>query len=80
MLLATLASSAYSTLFWFVFSDSAPPCLCVKNHTPLAGQRRIVAKVDEPPALVDALETQLAAERAATTLLAAAVSGLAGGE
>jgi len=38
---------------------------------PLAEQRRIVAKVDELMALVDALETQLA-----TALLAAAVTEL----
>jgi hypothetical protein len=44
---------------------------------PLAEQRRIVAKVHEVMALVDALETQLAAARsAATKLLAAAVTEL----
>ena len=41
---------------------------------PLAEQRRIVAKVDELMALVDALETQFATARnAATVLLAAAL-------
>ena len=44
---------------------------------PLAEQRRIVAKVDELMALVDALETQLAASRAtAANLLSAMVSEL----
>jgi type I restriction enzyme S subunit len=44
---------------------------------PLAEQRRIVAKVEQMMALVDALETQLAASRAtATNLLAAIVAGL----
>ena len=42
---------------------------------PLAEQRRIVAKVDELMALVDALETQLATARTtATALLAAALA------
>jgi type I restriction enzyme S subunit len=44
---------------------------------PLAEQRRIVAKVDELMALVDALETQLATARTtAASLLAAAVAEL----
>jgi type I restriction enzyme S subunit len=44
---------------------------------PLAEQRRIVAKVDQLMALVDALETQLAAGRAtATSLLSALVAAL----
>jgi type I restriction enzyme S subunit len=44
---------------------------------PLAEQRRIVAKVDELMALVDAQETQLATARTtATRLLAAAVAEL----
>ncbi len=44
---------------------------------PLAEQRRIVAKVDQLMALVDALETQLAASRAtAANLLAALVTEL----
>lgn len=44
---------------------------------PPAEQRRIVAKVDELTALVDALETQLAAARTtATALLAAALAEL----
>jgi len=44
---------------------------------PLAEQRRIVAKVDELMALVDALETQLATARTtATALLAAALAEL----
>ena len=45
---------------------------------PLAEQRRIVAKVDELMALVDALETQLAAARtAAEKLIEAVVTKLA---
>ena len=44
---------------------------------PLAEQRRIVAKVDQLMALVDALETQLAASRAtAANLLSALVAEL----
>jgi type I restriction enzyme S subunit len=46
---------------------------------PLAEQRRIVAKVDQLMALVDALETQLAASRAtAANLLSALVAKLTG--
>jgi type I restriction enzyme S subunit len=46
---------------------------------PLAEQRRIVAKVDQLIALVDALETQLAASRAtAANLLSALVAELTG--
>lgn len=46
---------------------------------PLAEQRRIVAKVEQLMALVDALETQLAASRAtAANLLAAIVAELTG--
>jgi type I restriction enzyme S subunit len=46
---------------------------------PLAEQRRIVAKVEQLMALVDALETQLAASRAtAANLLSALVAELAG--
>jgi type I restriction enzyme S subunit len=40
---------------------------------PLAEQRRIVAKVDQLMALVDALETQLAASRATTANLLSAI-------
>ena len=44
---------------------------------PLAEQRRIVAKVEQLMALVDALETQLAASRAtAANLLSALVTEL----
>ena len=46
---------------------------------PLAEQRRIVAKVEQLMALVDALETQLAASRAtAANLLSALVAELTG--
>ncbi|WP_305805187.1 restriction endonuclease subunit S [Stenotrophomonas sp. YIM B06876] len=48
---------------------------------PVAEQRRIVAKVDELMALVDALETQLAASRtAAANLVSAAVAELINGK
>jgi hypothetical protein len=47
------------------------------NFPPLAEQRRIVAKVKQRMALVDALETQLAAARAtAANLLSALVAKL----
>jgi type I restriction enzyme S subunit len=46
---------------------------------PLAEQRRIVAKVEQLMALVDALETQLSASRAtAANLLSALVAELTG--
>ncbi|ATC65433.1 hypothetical protein CMV30_16595 [Nibricoccus aquaticus] len=45
------------------------------TNSPLAEQRRIVAKVDKVIALVDALETQLAT---ATSFLAAVVAELTG--
>ncbi|MCX6856309.1 MAG: hypothetical protein NTV80_15550 [Verrucomicrobia bacterium] len=49
----------------------------VPCHAPLAEQRRIVAKVEQLMALVDALETQLAASRAtAANLLSALVAEL----
>jgi type I restriction enzyme S subunit len=48
---------------------------------PLAEQRRIVAKVEQLMALVDALETQLAASRAtAAKLLEALVAELTSGK
>jgi restriction endonuclease S subunit len=51
----------------------------VVSVPPLAEQRRVVAKVSELMALVDALETQLAASRAtAANLLAALVAELTG--
>lgn len=47
------------------------------NHPPIAEKRRIVAKVDEMMALLDALETQLAiACTTAIELLAAAIAEL----
>ena len=50
------------------------------NKKPLAEQRRIVAKVEQLMALVDALETQLAASRAtAEKLLAGVVAELTEG-
>ena len=52
----------------------------MKNETrmlPLAEQRRVMAEVDQLMALVDELETQLAASRAtATNLLEALVAEL----
>jgi type I restriction enzyme S subunit len=52
----------------------------VVSVPPLAEQRRIVAKVEQLMALVDALETQLAASRAtAEKLLAAVVAELTEG-
>jgi len=46
---------------------------CPVPFPPLAEQRRIVAKVDELMALVDALETQLATARTAAEKLMEAV-------
>ena len=61
-------------------NGSAQPNLSANNVKkywislpPLAEQRRIVAKVDQLMALVDALETQLAASRAAAANLLEAV-------
>jgi type I restriction enzyme S subunit len=71
----------------FQFSNgAAQPNLSANNVKkywiplpPLAEQRRIVAKVDQLMALVDALETQLAASRtAAANLLSALVAELTG--
>ena len=54
--------------------------LPLNSVPPLAEQRRIVAKVEQLMALVDALETQLAAARAtATNLLSALVTSSANG-
>ena len=51
--------------------------LLLMSLPPLAEQRRIVAKVDQLMALVDGLETQLAASRAtAANLLSALVAEL----
>ena len=51
--------------------------LPLNSVPPLAEQRRIVAKVEQLMALVDALETQLAAARAtAANLLSALVTEL----
>lgn len=56
--------------------DGALP---LNSDAPLAEQRRIVAKVEQLMALVDALETQLAAARAtAANLLSALVAELTG--
>jgi type I restriction enzyme, S subunit len=56
------------------------PLIIAEAHNclaPLAEQRRIVAKVEQLMALMDALETQLAASRAtAANLLSALVAEL----
>ena len=69
-------------------SGSAQPQLPIREFRkftakipPLAEQRRIVAKVEQLMALVDALETQLAASRAtAANLLSAVVAELTGAQ
>ena len=69
-----------------IVTGSAQPQVTVANAIklpvplpPLAEQRRIVAKVEQLMALVDALETQLAASRAtAANLLSALVAELTG--
>jgi type I restriction enzyme S subunit len=83
-LLIVLQETAVQTFFTSSTRTLAQPTLNVGliEQTPipvppLAEQRRIVAKVDELMALVDALETQLATARtAATALLAAAFAEL----
>lgn len=57
--------------------NDAGPLALRHRLPPLAEQRRIVAKVEQLMALVDALETQLAASRAtAANLLSALVAEL----
>ncbi len=79
-----LRSPAGQSQIWGNVKQSAQPCLYLGKMSeieiplpPLAEQRRIVAKVDELMALVDDLETQLAASRTvAHNLLAALVREL----
>ena len=79
-----LRSPSGQTQIWGGVRQNAQPCLYLGKMSaftiqlpPLAEQRRIVAKVEQLMALVDALETQLAASRAtAANLLSALVAEL----
>jgi type I restriction enzyme S subunit len=75
-----LRSPAGQSQIWANVKQSAQPCLYLGKMSeiqisfpPLAEQRRIVAKVDRLMALVDRLETQIAAARAAAVNLMEAV-------
>jgi type I restriction enzyme S subunit len=75
-----LRSPAGQSQIWGNVKQSAQPCLYLGKMAefaimlpPLAEQRRIVAKVDQLMALVDRLETELAASRAASINLMEAV-------
>lgn len=76
-----LRSPAGQSQIWGNVKQSAQPCLYLGKMSeieiplpPLAEQRRIVAKVDELMALVDDLETQLAASRTVAHNLLAALA------
>lgn len=79
-----LRSPSGQSQIWSGVRQNAQPCLYLGKMSefmiqlpPLSEQRRIVAKVDQLMALVDALETQLAASRAtAANLLSALVAEL----
>jgi type I restriction enzyme S subunit len=83
-----LRSPSGQTQIWGGVRQNAQPCLYLGKMSeftiqlpPLAEQRRIVAKVEQLMALVDALETQLAASRASgKKLLTALVAELTAGK
>jgi type I restriction enzyme S subunit len=81
-----LRSPSGQSQIWGGVRQNAQPCLYLGKMSeftiqlpPLSEQRRIVAKVEQLMALVDTLETQLAASRTtAANLLSALVAELAG--